>query len=140
MNALDFQAAVFRALNCDRPAEWAGTPLQEISARESDHCAFSEYHGHGTRASAYMIRRRNWKFIYYCEGQNQLFDLSRDPDEQENLIDRETSQAAELEAELRRICSPEAENRRAEDFIKGQQEAAAKMNLVYEKGNHARFE
>ncbi len=137
VDQLDLQASIFRSLGCKRPDTWSGTHLQDIGENSSDHVAFCEYHGHGTRAGAYMIRKRNWKLIYYCEAENQLFNVTSDPDEQNNVVERFPEIAAELEGELRRICSPEDENRRAEEFIKHQLEAIDKMNLVVQKGGLA---
>ena len=91
---------------------------------------FSEYHGHGTRASAYMVRRDRWKLIWYSAGPNQLFDLEQDPDELHNLVQERPEIAADLETELRRICSPELENARAEKLIRRQIQAVSEMQDI----------
>jgi len=47
-----------------------------------------------------MIRTERWKYVHrYPEGPNELWDLENDPDERENLIDREAH--ASLIKELR---------------------------------------
>ena len=47
-------------------------------------------------------------------------DLEADPDELRNLIDTYPDVARELASELYRVCDPEVENRRAEEFIERQ--------------------
>ncbi|MBS3764659.1 MAG: sulfatase-like hydrolase/transferase [Planctomycetes bacterium] len=120
VDLLDVQATLFDLVDRDRPDEWVGEPLRDIPADDRQRIVFSEYHGHGTRASAYVIRRGKWKYIHYVAAVNQLFDLEHDPDELENLCETEAEVAGELEAELRSICSPEEEDRRAEELIEQQ--------------------
>jgi choline-sulfatase len=123
VDLLDLQAAIFKAVDAERPMDWAGTPLQDIPMDDPERAVFSEYHGHGTRASAYMIRKGRWKLIYYCAAPNQLFDLEADPDELNNLSDKYPDIVRELEGELENICSPDEENIRAEQFIRRQLQA-----------------
>jgi choline-sulfatase len=116
----DLQASLFRSAGADRPSDWVGKPLQDIPGNHPDRVIFSEYHGHGARGSSYMVRQGRWKFIYYVDAPDQLFDLEADPDELRNLIDKAPQVARKLESELRRVCDPELENRRAEAFIEEQ--------------------
>jgi len=68
------------------------------------------------RSGAFMVRKGRWKLVYYLAVAHQLFDLEADPQELHDLYDQEPGVAAELETDLRRICSPEEENRRAHAF------------------------
>ena len=123
VNLLDVQAAIFATTGAERPTDWTGEPLQAIRAHDADRPVFSEYHGHGTRASAYMIRRGPWKYLHYVDAPHQLFHLAEDPDELNNLYEEQKSVAGEMESALREICSPEEESCRAERFIEQQLEA-----------------
>ena len=125
---LDLQAALFKTTGCEKPSNWTGTPLQDIQRDDPDRIAFSEYHGHGTRASVFMIRRGEWKLIHCCAGPNQLFDLGSDPEELHDLSQEHPDILQDLEQELRRICSPEEENQRAELFIQDQLRAMGNPN------------
>jgi choline-sulfatase len=113
---LDLQASIFHATGSTRPEGWKGMPLQRIPIHEPDRAIFSEYHGHGTRSGAFMIRKGDWKLIHNMDAPHQLFNLQDDPDELRNCHLTEPAKAADLEAELRRICDPERENRRAHEF------------------------
>ncbi len=124
VSSLDLQASIFYATGAKRPDDLTGEPLQEIPHIDSQRIVFSEYHGHGARASAYMVRRGEWKFIYYVGAPNQLFNLASDPNELDNRIESETEIARELESELRCVCDPENENERASAFIEMQRTAA----------------
>lgn len=112
----DIQASLFYAARAKRPDHWSGQPLQTMEEHDAERAVFSEYHGHGTRSGAYMIRKGDWKLIHYTEAQHQLFQLSNDPDELRNVFSLYPQKASELEAELRAICSPELENDRAHKF------------------------
>ncbi|MBI9021500.1 MAG: sulfatase-like hydrolase/transferase [Verrucomicrobia bacterium] len=113
---LDLLATIFQFLGKPYPADWHGEPLQRMVPNDPNKVAFSEYHGHGTRSSGYILRKGEWKFIYYCGSPNQLFNMAADPDELNNLVAANPDKAAELEAELRKICDPEKESRRADEF------------------------
>jgi arylsulfatase A-like enzyme len=41
-----------------------------------------------------------WHFLAYTDGRTELFDVSRDPQESENLAAREPAEAARLSALL----------------------------------------
>ncbi len=114
------QATLFVAAGAERPDDWQGTPLTSIPEDDRDRPVFCEYHGHGTRASAYLIRKGPWKYIHYVAAPHQLFNLEDDPEELSNCVNAHTEVASDLETELRRICDPEAGSDRAEEFIEAQ--------------------
>jgi choline-sulfatase len=116
----DVQAAIFSATGAHRPKDWAGQPLQTIPDNDPDRAVFSEYHGHGTRSGAYLVRKGNWKLIYYMQAPHQLFHLEEDPEELRNVYVEYPEKAKELEEELRRFCSPEIENEKAHQFQQNQ--------------------
>jgi choline-sulfatase len=117
VDLLDLQATLFRANGAERPEDWSGVPLQDIPENDPERLVFSEYHGHGTRASAYMVRKGDWKFIYNCEGPMQLFNLAKDPNELKNLHGAEPKTARFMALDLRTFCDPTKENERVEETI-----------------------
>ena len=116
VSLLDMQAAMFRAVERERPAEWWGKPLQEIPEDDPNRVVLSEYHGHGVPSGAFMIRRGDWKLIYNMAAPHQLFNLKDDPEELHNLWEAEPEIAADLERELRSLLDPERVNREAHEF------------------------
>ena len=112
----DLQAAMFQAVGAKRPADWCGRPLQSIPANDAARVVFSEFQGSGTRASAFLIRQGKWKLLYNCAAPHQLFDLEADPDELRNLAPARPKVVDHLKKELHRICDPEKENGRAEEY------------------------
>ena len=116
VSLFDIQAAMFDAVGASRPDDWIGAPLQSIPDDDRERAVFAEYHGHGTRAGAYMIRKGDWKLIWNADAPHQLFNLVVDPDELLNLYDQHREKADELEKELRAVCSPEDEDQRAFEF------------------------
>ena len=120
VSLLDLQATLFHVFNAERPEACSGVPLQEIADQDPDRAVFAEYHGHGNRASTYLIRKGPWKYIHNIVAAHQLFHLETDPDELNNCLTDHPDIAADLERELRTICDPEAENDRAETFIQNQ--------------------
>lgn len=94
-----------------------GTSLMKLAAKgdDMDRVAFSEYHAAGAAAGAFMVRKGQWKFVYYVGMEPQLFDLDADPAEVNDLgssVDH-ADICADMEAELRKICDPEAVDKQA---------------------------
>ena len=118
----DVQASIFASTGAERPSDWIGIPLQNLGEAEAFRIVFSEYHGHGARASSFMIRQGDWKYIHHIDAPHQLFNLNEDPDELSNVFDSDSSRAESMEGYLRQICDPAAENKRAENFINKQLE------------------
>ena len=102
-----------------------GTPLQAVG-QDEDRTVFCEYHGHGVRSGAFMLRKGPWKLLYNMDAPHQLFHLEKDPHELHNVIEPEPRVFQLLAQELRRFCCPEAEDERAHSFVRRQLEALGK--------------
>lgn len=76
---------------------------------------FSEYHAAASPSAGFMIRKGRFKYIYYVGYAPELFDLSDDPEERDNLagIPAFADVVRTYEGHLRGICDPEAVNDRA---------------------------
>jgi choline-sulfatase len=75
----------------------------------------SEYHAAGAPTGSYMIRHGKYKYIHYVGMPPMLFDLDRDPLEQ-NDLGRDpafTSVTRDCETRLRSVVDPEAADRQA---------------------------
>ncbi len=127
VSLLDLQASLFAATGARRPEDWWGRPLQEVRVDDPDRVVLAEYHGHGTRSGAFMVRQGRWKLIYNLAAPHQLFDLATDPDELVNRASEEPEVLARLERALRRLCDPEEENRRAHQFEQEQLRRLARL-------------
>jgi choline-sulfatase len=115
----------------------SGKSLFDVAAApaDGDRVVFSEYHAAGSNTAAFMVRKGRWKYHHYVRFQPELFDLEADPEE---LVDLAGDAAyapvlRKMEAELRRICDPEAVDAMAKhdqlEMIErlGGVEAASKM-------------
>jgi choline-sulfatase len=125
----DVQASLFAATGRERPAGMLGQPLQSIPNHDRNRVVFAEFHGAGTDFGSYMIRKGDWKLVYYVHAECQLFHLTEDPHELNNVYEQYPDKVLELEAELRAICSPELEDERAHRFQERQIE-------LMEQGNY----
>lgn len=123
----DLRAAMFYAVRVRQPGNWIGEPLQRIRRNDPRRVVFSEYHGHGTRSGAYLIRKGDWKLIYCAAAPHLLFNLEDDPEELVNLAEQEPKKLNELVDELHDICDPIAENERAHAFEARQLESIARF-------------
>ncbi len=89
-----------------------GRSLFELAAAADapERLAFSEYHAAGSPSGGFMLRRGRWKLNYYVGFAPELFDLDADPEETRDLAGDPAhgDRLRDLEAELRRICDPEA--------------------------------
>lgn len=81
----------------------------------------SQYHATGAATGAFMIRKGQFKYVYYAGMKPQLFDLGADPQETSDLADDPGYRGllAQCEAELRRVVDPDA----ADALAKGDQRA-----------------
>ncbi len=107
------------------PKAGKAQPFKKSLSNDPNRVVFSEFHGHGTPISSYMIRKGHWKHLYYTDGPAQLFDLKNDPDELTNLASTKPKIVSELDAELQKICSPQVESDRADQFTTNQLKAVA---------------
>ncbi|WP_296509298.1 sulfatase-like hydrolase/transferase [Rhodoferax sp.] len=89
-----------------------GRSLQDVvaSPAEPERVIFSEYHAAGSNTAGFMVRKGRWKYHYYVRNRPELFDLQHDPEELNDLAAESVHAAVlhEMEAELHRICDPEA--------------------------------
>lgn len=117
----DLQASLFYSTRVERPSEWSGEALQTIPVDDPARAVFAEYSGHGTRASAFLVRRGPWKLIWNAQAPHQLFQLENDPQELHNCATEYPETVDELTNLLRdQFCDPEREQERAETFIQAQ--------------------
>ena len=112
---LDLFPTILAGAGLDPAREMQGRPgksLFEVAAEpaQPERVVFSEYHAAGSNTAGFMVRKGRWKFHYYVRYRPELFDLETDPEELHDLAgDRSYAQVLrDMEAELRRICDPEA--------------------------------
>jgi choline-sulfatase len=112
------------------PERWPGSSLINVIAEESenDRAIFSQYHAQGSTNGGYMLKRCDLKLNYYTGSEPELFDLSVDPNELNNVA-ADASRKPDVEgltAELRRILDPEATDSQA----KADQQKRMKIKLA----------
>jgi hypothetical protein len=108
-------------MSTDRPqpemAERPGKSFFQVATSRVDpeRVIFSKYHAAGSNTAAFMVRKGRWKFHYYVRFRPELFDLEADPEELNDLAPDPSygEVLRDMEAELRRICDPEAGDERA---------------------------
>lgn len=107
-----------------------------LEGEKRDRTGFAEYHATGSKSGVFMLRKGYRKLVYYVGMPMQLFDLQGYPDETRNLIDGQIERP--LEAELRRICDPEAVDAAAKaaqrakaEFWGGREAIASEGSLVF---------
>jgi choline-sulfatase len=119
----------------EHPA-YAGSlwPVMRHQARKEP--VFAEYHAAGSKAGSFMIRVGNDKLIYHVGAPPQLFDLSRDPGELNDLAATGDGglKVVRLEKQLRAICDPEAVDRRAKADQKSKAEFWGGNDAVRQEG------
>jgi choline-sulfatase len=100
----------------DVDADLPGRSLLDLAtAPAASRSIFSEYHGAGSAAGSYMLRTDRFKYVHYCDGPPQLFDLVADPRETRDVAGdpahRDVRDAHERA--LRAIADPDALDREA---------------------------
>jgi choline-sulfatase len=140
VDLLDLFPTILEGAGLDAQPEMAGRPGRSLftvagEPANPERVVFSEYHAAGSNTAGFMVRKGRWKFHYYVRYRPELFDLDTDPEELHDLAadPAHAETVRMMEAELRRICDPEAVDAQAkadqQAMIErlGGVEAAAKM-------------
>jgi choline-sulfatase len=102
----DLVATLVDAGGVNRPRDLRGRsllPLMHGTAGDHPGYAYSESHSEGNSTGSFMIRKGDWKYIYFSWHDNLLFNLKSDPGELNNLSGK--SEFASVEAELHGILT-----------------------------------
>lgn len=94
--------------------DYPGTSLTKLSKTKplNDRTVFGEYHAGGSVTGFFMIRNNRYKYVYYVGFEPQLFDLTNDPHELNDLSKVEVykNTLKDFEKSLRNIVDPEKVN------------------------------
>jgi choline-sulfatase len=123
VSLVDIYPTICKVMGLPLPQNIDGNELFSVATGESKRpyrdYAFSEYHGHGMESAAYMIRWKEWKYVYYVDYGVQLFNIEKDPNELTDLavkarVSPEISKVlVECEKRLRHVCDPEDTDKKA---------------------------
>jgi choline-sulfatase len=112
VSLLDLSVTIAEHFGCHIEASNGMRSLSDIATEKDDpeRVVLSEYHAVGAVSGAFMLRKGRWKLHYYVGFPPELFDLETDPEEMTDLAadPAYASTIAMMEAELRKICDPEA--------------------------------
>ncbi len=129
VSLVDLFPTLCQAMDIPVPADIAGCSLYDTPCRDF---VFSEYHAHGMPVGMYMVRWKQWKYVYYVGYDPQLFDLLNDKNETHDLYPS-VATSNELQSiieqcihRLKEICDPEEVDARAKAF---QARVRDKLNL-----------
>ncbi len=90
VNLVDIFPTICDILEIPKPTDIDGASLMPLIDGEPDKFpkdfTFSEYNCHGMPNGMYMIRWKEYKYVYFCYNRAQLFDLNNDPYEDNSLI------------------------------------------------------
>jgi choline-sulfatase len=110
---VDTYPFILRSVGETDPALTDGFPgvsLDDIAdGVKPDRNVLTEYHGMGSATGAFMIRHNQYKYMYYVDYPAQLFDLTADPEEINDLgtDPKYAGILNECHERLLRICNPE---------------------------------
>ncbi len=116
---VDLIATLLDLGGTERPQELRGKSLLPLIAGDTSAAppyVYSECHTEGNCTGYFMIRKGDWKYLYFSYyGQNQLFNLREDPGELNNLAGKpeSTSIENELYAALASFVEPDVVTLRA---------------------------
>ena len=114
VSLLDLTETIVDHFGAKSPNNGPGDSLYHIANNSTDETRiiFSEYHASSSVSGAYMIRKSNWKYIYYEGFEPELFDLENDPEEINDLSKdpKYLNILVELEKDLHNICNPKEIN------------------------------
>ncbi|QEZ42894.1 sulfatase-like hydrolase/transferase [Cupriavidus oxalaticus] len=138
---VDAYPFILEAVGVDEPALRDGFPgvsLNDLAGGEKpSRNVLVEYHGMGSATGAFMIRHKQYKYIYYVDYPPQLFDLAADPEEIRDLAPEPTSAAVlnECHQRLLAICDPVAVDNKVRQRQAELLEANGGRDLVIQRGD-----
>jgi len=115
---MDMVATLLDIAHARQPSGARGTPLQALANGRTDaHPGFtySESHSESNCTGSFMLRKGDWKYLYFTGDVPLLFNLKDDPGELRNLAGRpETATIQkELHQHLTSLVDPDAVTHRA---------------------------
>ena len=116
VNLVDVHPTVLALTTGVADAEADGESLLALASAANDsRVTFSEYHDGGSTTGYFMVRSGPWKYVHYEGARPQLFDLSADPKELQDLGTNPAYETVrvEMDATLRSIVDPAAADRQA---------------------------
>ena len=114
-----------------------GRSLWEMACEaDGDRTVLSEYHAVGSRNATYMLRDSRYKYIYHVGEPPQLFDISTDPAECNDLASYSGHQELleKFEGRLRGLLDPEEVDARARQNQHEKVEAGGGKQEVLRRG------
>ena len=112
VNLLDAPPAIMTHFGLQTPDDWAGENILDIARKrdDPDRAVFSEYHAAQSPSGGFMVANAKWKYHYYVGYEPELFDLEKDPEEANNLINDPdyAGVAARMYKQLTAVCDPDA--------------------------------
>jgi choline-sulfatase len=114
ISLVDCFPTILETVGCELRADDRALPGESLytilSQPARDRTVFSEYHAVGSQHAAFMLRDQRYKYIHYVSDKPQLFNLSADPDEVNDLAHTVVGHklVAEYELRLRALLDPEA--------------------------------
>jgi choline-sulfatase len=139
VSLVDGFPTILDCVGCPRPKDdLPGQSLFDIAqGRFKPRHVFSEYHASSSVTGAFMIRKGQFKYVYYAGMPSQLFDLETDPQEKRDLGTDPgyAGLVRDCEAALRSICDPDAVDRRAHADQAARIEAFGGREAVIARGS-----
>lgn len=135
VSLIDVMPTLLEMASIPLPPKLAGTSLWDnirgLDAPQRD--VFSEYHAQGMLDGGFMLKRGDWKYVYYAGGyEPQLFNVRQDPGEFLNLArdpaHREVR--ADLHQALLEICDPDQVNEQAKAYQRAQADDIAELHAA----------
>ncbi len=90
---IDLVPTILDISNSSKPEYLRGRsliPLIINNKRNEDEVVYSESHSEGNCTGSFMIRKGEWKYIYFTDYEGLLYNLKTDPEEKINLIDEKS--------------------------------------------------
>ena len=117
---VDMVATMLDLAGAKQPEKARGTSLVGLANGKADtHPGFtySESHSEGNCTGSFMLRKEDWKYLYFTGDEPLLFNLKDDPAELRNLAGKPETAAIqkELHRRLTSLVDPDAVTRRAFD-------------------------
>lgn len=94
---------------------WDGQNIWPIITGEKNRLSERTFYWKTKKASA--VRKGDWKLIVFNDGHNELFNLKKDPFEENNLAGQENERVLEMKTALKQIASADRPREEATELM-----------------------
>jgi len=129
VRTVDIVPTILDSMNIKKPEYLDGTSLNDLLKNKQFKNNFAYAEIPPSNGKLYCVRKNDWKYITNNEDIHELYDLSIDPTESNNLFEVNKSISSEMQTALNNLNIPEINKQEIDIELRDQLEALGYIDL-----------